>query len=100
MPGLCQKVRKKFGEYRFELGIRPQYAEKGAKQPILKPLFKVPHSSFRISSQYSVSGLCVGVVFRNIHATIRFVKFLGNLKTGFRLFFCVDQYGLSEAINR
>ena len=40
-PAYAKKVRKKFGEYRFELGIKPEYAEKDAKQPFLEPLFKV-----------------------------------------------------------
>jgi len=30
----AKKVRKKFGEYRFELGIRPKYAENDANLPI------------------------------------------------------------------
>lgn len=37
----AQIVRKKSEEYRFELNIKPKHTEKGAKQPILKPLFKV-----------------------------------------------------------
>ena len=40
-PAYAKKVRKKFGEYRFELGIRPKYAENDANLPIWKPLFKV-----------------------------------------------------------
>ena len=37
----AKKVRKKSEEYRFELDIRPKYAENDAKQPFLEPLFKV-----------------------------------------------------------
>ena len=40
-PAYAKKVRKKFGEYRFELSIKPEYAEKDGKLPVLEPLFKV-----------------------------------------------------------
>ena len=36
----AKKFRKKFGEYRFELGIRPKYAENDANLPIWKPLLR------------------------------------------------------------
>ena len=40
-PAYAKKVRKKFGEYRFELSIKLEYAEKDGKLPVLEPLFKV-----------------------------------------------------------